>query len=163
MVRASRCEPTNRLYLDQEVAGVWRPLVNYEVSLEPRRGSIRTRVPPSSIDRSALDVLTMRFDSLGDDADRAIGEQVLSSDYTALNAAPPLAARMAAKSRSFVMTTNWCSFSHARISTSGRCSQAPQSSVGRLGAGCRCGSETHCAHFLGAMTTRKLNRRHRCF
>ena len=56
--------------------------MKYEVSLEPR-----TRQHPDACpafvdrqERTSLDILTMRFDSLGDDADRAIGEQVLSSD-----------------------------------------------------------------------------------
>src|SRR5687767_818217 len=38
---------------------------------------------------------------------------------TTLGDAPPLAARIAEKSRSFVMRTNACSFAHVRISTSG--------------------------------------------
>ena len=53
----------------------------YGRSWDRRRGSTRTRVPASSIDRSAsLNVLPVRVERLCDDAHDHIGEQILSSD-----------------------------------------------------------------------------------
>ena len=78
--------------------------------------------PPSFVnrqERASLDDLTIGVDSLGDNCDDFIGEQVLSSDLHHARRSAGASCEDCEKSRSFVMTMKWCSFAHVRISTSG--------------------------------------------
>ncbi len=87
---------------------------------EPLRGSILTRVPPSSIDRSAPRSMSSRCTSsaLATVLTASSESRSWARICTTLGEAPALAARIAEKSRSFVMRTNACSLAHVRISTS---------------------------------------------
>jgi hypothetical protein len=100
---------------------------DYEVSYERRSGSIRTRVPPSSIDRSAPRSISSRYaaTALATLLTALSESRSCKRICTTLGVAPALTARIAEKSRSFVMTTNWRSFAHARIFSSGAVA-APQ-------------------------------------
>ena len=69
---------------------------------------------------TALDVLSVGFESVGGDADGSVREQILSAELDDARlrlTAPP--ARIAEKSRLLVMRTKSCLFAHARSSTSG--------------------------------------------
>jgi hypothetical protein len=77
---------------------------------------------PSLVDgqeRASLDVLAVRFECLGDDADNISESRSCVRICTTLGPLAAPAARIAEKSRSFVMRMNSCSFAHVRISTSG--------------------------------------------
>jgi hypothetical protein len=64
-------------------------------------------------------VVPVRFEGVNDGADDLVREKILSSDLDDARRRRAQAARIAEKSRSFVMTTKPCSFAHVRISESG--------------------------------------------
>jgi hypothetical protein len=74
---------------------------DYEVSYERRSGSIRTRVPPSSIDRSAPRSISSRYaaTALATLLTALSESRSCERICTTLGAAPALAARIAEKSR----------------------------------------------------------------
>ena len=93
----------------------------YDRSWDRRRGSTLTRVPASSIDRRAPRSMSSRCASSAFATMLTITSESRSCDRicTTLGPSTAPAARIAEKSRSFVMTTKWCSVAYVRISTSG--------------------------------------------